>query len=212
LRKHAIPGSSPPWVQIPPEGKGSAGRSAAEHFSVPASKHKEQCTRIRWLTYAQGGARPIPRAGVRKLLVSRADGPWRDGSSSCGLLTGAAPRRAARMPECLASTSARCTSMGRQAPGTGRTGQAGGARARQGARGELGGSAYDFFRDCFVRRLAKRRRAPPTGLGAAECPSSHATRCQRRNIRGWLTVHLYVAAEGTVSPGLTYSLWGRSFG
>ncbi|MFC4466849.1 hypothetical protein ACFPH6_20345 [Streptomyces xiangluensis] len=29
---------------------------------------------------------------------------------------------------------------------------------------------------------------------------------------GQLKVHLYVAAEGTVSPGLTYSPWGRSSG
>ncbi|GGV70160.1 hypothetical protein GCM10010277_80860 [Streptomyces longisporoflavus] len=33
-----------------------------------------------------------------------------------------------------------------------------------------------------------------------------------RNIRVGHIVHLGVAAEGTVSPGLTYSPWGRSFG
>ncbi len=44
------------------------------------------------------------------------------------------------------------------------------------------------------------------------CSDSHTVRAPARNNRPWAAVVLYVAAEGTVSPGLTPCPWGRSFG
>jgi SAM-dependent methyltransferase len=59
---------------------------------------------------------------------------------------------------------------------------------------------------------ANRPPCSPFPTARPACPRSHPLARSGRNIQEKLTVHPYVAAEGTVSPGLTGGPWGRSFG
>ncbi|MFF2132688.1 pentapeptide repeat-containing protein [Streptomyces olivochromogenes] len=63
-----------------------------------------------------------------------------------------------------------------------------------------------------AQRGPDRHSRPPLVSHDWRCLTSHGPQRQHRNKQGKFIVHLHVAAEGTVSPGLTYSPWGRSSG
>ncbi|POX52852.1 hypothetical protein C3488_07475 [Streptomyces sp. Ru72] len=84
--------------------------------------------------------------------------------------------------------------------------------------------AGDQVGPCAMCRRKPREHAcggAPVGQWCAACASRRvgldakaggAAHAEQRNKPGWFAVQLCAGVEGTVSPGLTYRPWGRSFG